>query len=103
MLFFKVLVLIVRLTSPRIAWKESLHEDLWMLGWPVGMTMQDCAKLIAVGGPSPVWMALFPRKEFPSFLNVGWRNQDEHGQVSASAHVRKYLSAHVRLCSRLWM
>jgi hypothetical protein len=82
---FNLLVLTVRLTSPRIAWKESLHEGLWILGWPVGMSVQDCAKLITVRGPIPVCLALFLRKGFLS--GGGWRKQAEHGQ--ASAHVRK--------------
>lgn len=75
-----------------------------MLGWPVGMSVQDCAKLITVRGPSPECLALFLRK---GFLSRGWRRQAEHGQ--ASAHVRKralprsYLSALDYGCEWSWL
>lgn len=29
-------------TNPRLSWEESLSEELYTLGWPVGMPVGDC-------------------------------------------------------------
>lgn len=54
---------------------KSLSEELFVLGWPMFVTVGEANKLIDVGKPDPQWAALFSKQGFQTAKS---KNQSDH-------------------------